>query len=79
MNERIEQLARQCTEWVTGTLDGDFEKFDYKKFAGLIVNECADEIIKQNGDVVGRDDWNRGYDAGLQDAISVIKDRFGVK
>jgi hypothetical protein len=41
MNERIEQLARQCTEYITGALDGDFEKFDYKKFAELIVKECA--------------------------------------
>jgi hypothetical protein len=44
MNERIEQLALQCTEYITGTLDGDFEKFDYKKFAELIVRECANYI-----------------------------------
>jgi hypothetical protein len=41
MNERIEQLAQQCTEYITGTLDGDYEKFDYKKFAELIVLECS--------------------------------------
>ena len=45
MNERIEQLARQCTEYITGTLDGDFEKFDYKKFAELIVRECIDTVL----------------------------------
>ena len=40
MNKRIEQLAQECTEYITGTLDGDFEKFDYKKFAELLIEEC---------------------------------------
>ena len=39
MNERIEQLAKQC---VTRKfyVDHASEEFDYKKFAELIVGEC---------------------------------------
>ena len=39
MNVIIEQFAQQCTEYITGTIDGDIEKFDYKKFAVLIITE----------------------------------------
>ena len=40
MNERIEELAEGCFEYIEGTLDGDIVEFNYKKFAELIVNEC---------------------------------------
>jgi hypothetical protein len=39
MNERIEELAQGCFEYVGGT---DIVEFNYKKFAELIVGECAD-------------------------------------
>lgn len=41
MNERIEELAQGCFEYFEGTLDGDIVEFNYKKFAELIVKECA--------------------------------------
>ena len=44
MNERIENLAQGCFEYFEGTLDGDIVEFDYKKFAELIVRECAELI-----------------------------------
>lgn len=46
MNERIEQFARQCTEYITGTLDGNFEQFDYKKFAELLLQDYAKKKIQ---------------------------------
>ena len=43
MNERIEQLERQATETVKCGLNGTStaESFNRKKFAELIVRECA--------------------------------------
>jgi hypothetical protein len=40
MNERIRELAEQCTDYVYGE-DGSYEMFDKEKFAELIVRECA--------------------------------------
>jgi hypothetical protein len=44
MNEQIEKLAEQCYE--TGPIGKDgwpeYSKFNYKKFADLIVRECAE-------------------------------------
>ena len=39
MNERIEDLARQCMS-MRFFIDTASEDFDYKKFAELIVQEC---------------------------------------
>jgi hypothetical protein len=56
MNERIEELAQGCFEYIEGTLDGDIVEFDYKKFAELIAKEyienCRDMFI------VGSVSWN---------------------
>jgi hypothetical protein len=69
MNERIEQLAQQCTEYITGTLNGDFEKFDYKKFAELLIRECAAKAW-----------WAEQYDMGDGKPISKqITEHFGVE
>ena len=54
MNERIQQLAEQATETVRCGLNGTFtaESFNRKKFAELIVGECADvcERFGESGD-----------------------------
>jgi len=46
MNEQIEKLAEQCYE--TGPIGKDgwpeYSKFNYKKFAELIVRQCVLEI-----------------------------------
>ncbi len=55
MNERIEKLAQGCFEYIEGTLDGDIVEFDYKKFAELLIRECA-QIVNDNdceGSIVG--------------------------
>ena len=40
MNERIRELARQCTSWSDGSTWTSREEFDKEKFALLIVEEC---------------------------------------
>ena len=45
MNERIKELAEQCTyryEYSDGS--GEYETFDKEKFAELIVRECSQYI-----------------------------------
>jgi hypothetical protein len=57
MNERIQELAQQCTY----EYDDDFGKphndFDYEKFAELIVRQCAsiafDEYAATSGESSG--------------------------
>jgi hypothetical protein len=46
MNERIRQLERQATETVKCGLNGTStaESFNRKKFAELIVRECAKRV-----------------------------------
>ena len=65
MNERIEDLARQCMS-MRFFVDTASEEFDYKKFAELIVRECASVVNS-------RDDSDTGFWANL------IKEHFGVK
>lgn len=52
MNERIEELAEGCFEYIEGTLDGDIVEFNYKKFAELIVRECGRVYIQNQQDGV---------------------------
>lgn len=57
MNERIKELAEQCTEvlWRDGPYER--EEFNKEKFAELIVAECAEYIdfaIFSNGGIDGR-------------------------
>jgi len=41
MNERIRELAEQCTSWSEGSTWTSREEFDKEKFAELLVQECA--------------------------------------
>lgn len=41
MNERIRELAKQCTSWSEGSTWTSREVFDKEKFAELIVRECV--------------------------------------
>jgi len=54
MNEQIEKLAEQCYE--TGPIGKDgwpeYSKFNYKKFAELIVEECT-KILADNSEFRG--------------------------
>ena len=42
MNERIKELARQCTYEYSIGIDSPVAGFDKEKFAELIVRECLD-------------------------------------
>jgi hypothetical protein len=71
MNERIQQLAEQATETVKCGLNGTSttESFNRKKFAELIVRECA----KIADDGYGSDHFGNGI-AGYQ-----LLEHFGVE
>jgi hypothetical protein len=81
MNERIQELAEQAgmKEIPSPTGFDDFILvFNKEKFAELLIQECAAEIIKLN-DTGSLDDWDRGYAAGLDSAFRTIKKHFGVE
>ena len=66
MNERIKELIKQAT---TEEHDG-FLYFDKKKFAELIVGECADVLLQ----------WkNEPFPFDEDVAVSLIKEHFGVE
>ena len=75
MNERIRQLALQARAWVNNTdnVSPDIEYVFYKdaydkKFAELIVRECADWIKNTDSDP----------DIGEEDA-KALREHFGVE
>ena len=42
MNQRVDELAKQCwSHYIDGTLIDGHLHFDHRKFAELIVKECA--------------------------------------
>jgi hypothetical protein len=63
----VERFARECTEYIEGTLDGDIVVFDHKRFAQLILGQVIELADQFELEV------NHG---GLVDAI---KSRFGVE
>jgi hypothetical protein len=52
MNERITELAEQCTDYVYGE-GGSYEMFDKEKFAELIIKECASHLNWVGDDAAG--------------------------
>lgn len=77
MNERIENLAQGCFEYFEGTLDGDIVEFNYKKFAELLIRECAG-ICEKDGRWWAEKLYLR--EAGEADSLATqIKEHFGVK
>jgi hypothetical protein len=68
MNPRIKELERQATETVKCGLNGTSttESFNRKKFAELIVRECADQV-----------DWILAEGGKTQGDL--IKEHFGVE
>jgi hypothetical protein len=71
MNERIKELEKQATETVKCGLNGTSttESFNRKKFAELIVRECADYLDNFNKAIIG--------DVGI--AGFSLKKHFGVE
>ena len=72
MNERIRELERQATETVKCGLNGTStaESFNRKKFAELIVKECANIDFKRKVGLTADDHYEIG---------KVIKQHFGVE
>jgi hypothetical protein len=74
MNERIRELAEHAKQFAHDEWNGTLAEFRYspawfefynKKFAELIVQECADVALWEQG---------KGYDVGEK-----IKEHFGVE
>jgi hypothetical protein len=77
MNQRINQLIEECTEYLADKGDTYFDKekdtyFDKEKFAELIVRECAKVCLAQ------RDPANLNYKPSERFA-EAVKLHFGVK
>ena len=52
MNERIQELMKQCTEQVYDSRTGSADKLNAEKFAELIVRECGKVYIQNQQDGV---------------------------
>jgi len=70
MNERIRELAEQCTVQEFSDCTGGFETFNKEKFAELIVQDLIHSMIKRYGD----DD-----ELPIQEIKLFVKEHFGVK
>ena len=78
MNKRLKELATQAT---TVERDG-FQYFDKKKFAELIVRECANLLMKPEYVMNHPEeltDYNRGWVNGRLLGIEHIEGYFGVE
>jgi hypothetical protein len=69
MNERIEKLAEGCFEYFDPNCNGETMEFNYKKFAELIVRECANIVNSLSQHEGPRDCSTAEY----------IKEHFGVE
>lgn len=86
MIEKIQVMSEQCTEWVTGTIDGDYEKFDKQKFAKLIVQDILDSLECEresyaNPGTYEPEEWYIkmfAKEQAIEDAISMIKSNFEI-
>ena len=79
MNERIRQLAEQTG--IATELLNESQTIMIKKFAELIVRECAEQI-KTHGIGASREDYGDyeiGFNAGLFHALRTTKEHFGVE
>ncbi len=81
MNERIRELAEQCTyHYESSDGSGEYEIFDKEKFAELIVRECincCDEVDRINEAFI--QDYDYDPQNGPKECIQVIKEHFGVE
>ena len=73
MNERIQELAKQSTDDFLGV-----KILDQKKFAQLIVQECAD-ISKQSQWSEAKGEYYEGFNEAMIYVSNKIKQHFGVE
>jgi hypothetical protein len=88
MNERIKELAEQCTSWSEGSTWTSREVFDKEKFAELIVQECTaalfDESERLSGLYSDENNWDSAEEYEIRsnqciDDIALIEKHFGVE
>ncbi len=73
MNERIQALAYEAEDYADGIVDqgGEFHEAYTKKFAELIVNECANAIVN--------DSRLNDVRSAANGCVRTIKQHFGVE
>ena len=88
MNERLKELYQQAHS--IRRYDGDPAldgnpptvywqgEVSAQRFAELIVRECLEQIYSMTIDDP-MEDWDQGYDSGLDQAAETIKTHFGVE
>jgi len=84
MNERITELYKETIgkDWAY-----DFDPQVAEKFAELIVQECINTMLNTDEQkfVVETEGWELGganhnaWDRGILDAVSTVKEHFGVE
>ena len=73
MNERIKLLAEQATTYIEPTANsGEGWIFDKEKFARLIVNECCQQLLKE-------DIRHGGYGYNQYGLHDKLREHFGVE
>ena len=76
MNERIRELAKQCTSWSEGSTWTSREIFDKEKFAEFIIQDIL-TVVKSEHKLALEFQWDADDTAiAIRDAI---KKRFGVE
>ena len=79
MNERIDELMIQAGarfEFLHGV---HYDDFQYRKFAELIVKECIETVAENMYSGMTHSDFSDGADFAYAQAISDIKEHFGVE
>ena len=87
MNERIQELERQATDYYS---NGQERIFDRQKFAQLIINECIDQVAgtkivgQLSGDKFAElsesaDKKYKQWNNALTIATMNVRDHFGVE
>ena len=79
MNERIRQLAEESGITDNNLSDGNMSHNDLKKFAELIVTECAELIIETGTDWVDFAPNKTGVRSEYWAMAQQIKQHFGVE
>lgn len=79
MNINLKELAEQAG-WYHAVTSGDyiFSEVQAEKFSKLIVQECIKSVKKDMYSGHTHSDFSTGYDAALENAISDIKEKFGI-
>jgi sarcosine oxidase delta subunit len=79
MNERIRQLTEQCYEHDQSWTGVGQRIFNKEKFAELIVQECAEQIIAKGTDWVDFAPSQTGVRPEYWNMAQQIKQHFGVE